>query len=172
MTALHPPLANMARRRVSVQLLLTLLALLLCPARPTSAPAPGAAPGPASSATTTSRVFTYFKPLVHLSPADQAKETQALLLWNASWLEQGWQTEVVSNEKAKEHPAFAQLLAAFFELPTVNRVEYEVACYTRWVAMSALPAAHKPACRTALTHRSCRPGGGRRRGDDRLRCAF
>ena len=57
-------------------------------------------------------------------------------MWNESWTHAGWATQVLSQEDARRSPRYDQYLSAFFELPTVNRVEYEVACYMRWVAMS------------------------------------
>jgi len=84
----------------------------------------------------TSDVYTFYKQ----AQLGAEKELEAIELWNASWTRAGWSTHVLTPADAKAHPRYKEFLAAFFELPTSNRVEYEVACYMRWVAMSLTPA--------------------------------
>jgi len=66
-------------------------------------------------------VYTYFT-----RGAGYEKEMEAIGLWNASWTRAGWRPTVLTLADAKTHPRFKDFLAAFFDLPTNNRVEYEV----------------------------------------------
>ena len=63
---------------------------------------------------------------------------QALSLWNESWTRAGWTAQVLSQEDARRAPGYEHFLSSFYELPTVNSIEYEVSCYMRWVAMSVV----------------------------------
>jgi hypothetical protein len=89
----------------------------------------------ATQPATTSDVYTFFTPALGVE-----KELEAIQLWNASWSRQGWTTHVLSLADAKRHPRYKHFLAAFFDLPTANRLEVEIACYMRWVALAATPA--------------------------------
>ena len=63
---------------------------------------------------------------------------QALSLWNESWTRAGWTAQVINQEDAHRSPGYEHYLSSFYDLPTVNRIEYEVSCYMRWVAMSVV----------------------------------
>lgn len=89
-----------------------------------------------AASTVTRNVFTFFKPFG--SVAEKERELGALALWNESWTRAGWNAQVLSQEDARRSPRYEHLLSAFYELPTVNRVKYEVSCYMRWVAMSVV----------------------------------
>ena len=72
------------------------------------------------------------------SVADKNKELGALALWNESWNRAGWNAQVIGQEDARRSPRYEHYLSSFYDLPTVNRIEYEVSCYMRWVAMSVV----------------------------------
>ena len=94
--------------------LLQLSLLLLAAASPCTGGSAAAAGG------STRRVYTYFT-----RGAGAEKELEAISLWNASWTAAGWTPTVLSLADAKKHPRFKDFLAAFFDLLTNNRVEYE-----------------------------------------------
>lgn len=57
-------------------------------------------------------------------------------LWEASWAARGWEPVILSKEHAMRHEGFAFLDEAVRKFPTVNRSDYELACYHRHLAMA------------------------------------
>ena len=57
--------------------------------------------------------------------------------WRRSWAKQGWNPVVLGVEDAKRNPMFREFDEKCQKLPTVNPIEYELACYRRWMAVAA-----------------------------------
>lgn len=79
-------------------------------------------------------VFTYYQPLDIRHSGEQA---EMIRHWKRSWAKQGWNPRVLGIEDARRHPMFDEFDARVRKLPTVNSVDYEVACYHRWLAVAA-----------------------------------
>jgi len=67
-----------------------------------------------------------------------------LHLWNESWTNAGFKTLVLGREDAQKYPRYEMLLENIQSLPapysTSEHIStYDVACFLRWAAMSALP---------------------------------
>jgi hypothetical protein len=80
-------------------------------------------------------VYTYFSSLPGSNPDHAAR---LLLIWRDAWAKQGYEPIVLNETHARKHE-----LASFLEnkvrmLPTLNVIEYEMACYMRWAAMAAV----------------------------------
>lgn len=57
-------------------------------------------------------------------------------LWEESWAARGWEPVILNKEHAMRHEGFAVFDEAVRKFPTVNRSEYELACYHRHLAMA------------------------------------
>ena len=82
----------------------------------------------------TDLIHTYFTPVPDLNLVD---ETKLLLLWRENWKAQGFETTVLNEYIARQHPYFAEFDQVVSQFPTVNPKKYEVACFHRWLAMAA-----------------------------------
>lgn len=79
-------------------------------------------------------VHTYFAP-----SSDEAtrKEQEAVLeLWKKNWTEHGWDARVLTEDVARRHLQFKPYQEAIEMLPIKNPMEYEKACFNRWLAMA------------------------------------
>lgn len=79
-------------------------------------------------------VHTYFAP-----SSDEAtrKEQEAVLdLWKKNWTDHGWDSRVLTEEVARRHLQFKPYQEAIELLPIKNPMEYEKACFNRWLAMA------------------------------------
>lgn len=77
------------------------------------------------------KVITY---KANLTERDDAHEQGLLDRWAKSWQAHGWEPEVVGPAEAESHPDYSWLSMGFAAQPTVNRKDYEQACWIRWLA--------------------------------------
>jgi hypothetical protein len=77
------------------------------------------------------KVFTYYD-----RPGKSVELDRIVALWARSWSEQGWKPVVLDEETAKLHADYPTLLRRIPHLPTVNAIDYETACYVRWLALA------------------------------------
>lgn len=82
------------------------------------------------------------KPTVHTycawssDPTTSAEQAKVLLIWEKNWADAGWQTRVLTERTAMDHPKYEEFRKGFAALPIKNPMEYEMACFMRWVAMA------------------------------------
>jgi hypothetical protein len=83
-------------------------------------------------------VYTYYTPLRE-APDLWAEDTQRKLIdvWRRSWAKRGWNPVVLTEQDAARHPRYPEFKKKFWSLPTEYGHNYEVACFMRWVAVSA-----------------------------------
>uniref|UniRef100_A0A7S0M5A6 Uncharacterized protein n=1 Tax=Cryptomonas curvata TaxID=233186 RepID=A0A7S0M5A6_9CRYP len=81
-------------------------------------------------------ICTYFEPL-GLNPEDDNRTLETVGLWRQSWIQQGWDTKVLTEKDAALHPDYQTIKDKLLKLPTVNTQAYEMSCYLRWVAAVA-----------------------------------
>lgn len=74
------------------------------------------------------KIFTYFEPLSNAGPL--------LDYWYSVWTDRGFEPVFLSLGNARAHPKFDVFSKKIGTLPTVNNVEYERACYLRWLAFA------------------------------------
>lgn len=79
------------------------------------------------------KVVTYFETI---SDRDTAHEDALLDRWAKSWAAAGWEPEVVGKRETEAHPDCGWLTNGFGSQPTVNRPDYELACWRRWLAFA------------------------------------
>ncbi len=77
---------------------------------------------------------TYFEPLG--SPED-SEYREILEIWSESWSKYGWNTRVLTEKDAAQHPRYDIIRAELLKLPSINSQAYELSCYLRWVAAVA-----------------------------------
>ena len=83
------------------------------------------------------KIYSYFAAVPELSLYD---ETKLALLWRERWSAAGFEPFILSEWHAQLHPDFAAVNEAVSKLPSVNPVNYERACWLRWVALAAAGA--------------------------------
>ncbi|KAJ8020575.1 hypothetical protein HOLleu_40204 [Holothuria leucospilota] len=83
-------------------------------------------------------IYTYFQKQSNIAEQDIKEHNDTINVWKRTWSEAGWTPRVLSEDEAKKHPEYDILHEKFFALPTVNRKEYEMACFLRHVAMAAV----------------------------------
>lgn len=76
-------------------------------------------------------VYTYYHPV-----AGMVDPRRLIALWEDSWRSHGWDTKILSEGDAKDHPAFDIYLAQIRKFPSSNPSGYERACYMRHLAMA------------------------------------
>ena len=81
-------------------------------------------------------ICTYFEPL-GINPEDDNRTLETVGLWRQSWIQQGWDTRVLTEKDAALHPDYQTIKDKLLKLPTVNTQAYEMSCYLRWVAAVA-----------------------------------
>ena len=81
------------------------------------------------------RIYTYYDNISEL--AKHEKQIEMLRHWSASWAKRGWEPVVLSRKHAENHPFCAEYESRVRRLPTVNDLNYETACYLRWLAVAA-----------------------------------
>ncbi len=80
-------------------------------------------------------VYTYYTKLSE----DQHKESEPMLAhWRRSWASRGWNPVVLNQLHAQCHPLFNVFTDRVKALPTANPIEYELACYQRWLAVAQM----------------------------------
>lgn len=80
------------------------------------------------------KVYTYYEKVAH---KDDSEQLQMIHHWRTSWAKRGWYPVVLHREDAERHPFFKEFANSVLRLPTVNSVDYEMACYHRWLAVAA-----------------------------------
>lgn len=73
-------------------------------------------------------VYTYYQPVLD-------NQNELISVWKRSWQKYGWTPVVIDENIAKQHPEFRRYFERIIQLPTVNPLAYETACYLRWLAM-------------------------------------
>lgn len=73
-------------------------------------------------------IHTYYDPAL-------PNQEWMLQKWADAWRDAGFVTKVLSLKEAGTHSNFQQFDEYFRSLPTVNPIEYELACWRRWIAM-------------------------------------
>jgi hypothetical protein len=79
------------------------------------------------------KVFTY-----HAAALSEKPPRPLYDYWKSGWEKNGWEPVLLTLEDAKKHPRFSDFDNHVRSLPTVNPVEYEVACYHRWLALEVV----------------------------------
>ncbi|PJF18324.1 hypothetical protein PSACC_01866 [Paramicrosporidium saccamoebae] len=59
-------------------------------------------------------------------------------IWLRAWHMQGFHPRILSAQHAKLHPRYEYYMDAFAKHPTINFKQYEMTCYRRWLAFSAV----------------------------------
>lgn len=88
-------------------------------------------------------VYTYYHGMYEegMPNADAAEAQQQFDMinwWKRSWAKRGWAPRVLTQADAKRHPMFHPITERLKQLPTVNPIEYELACYHRWLAVAVM----------------------------------
>lgn len=79
-------------------------------------------------------VHTYFAP--SSDDATRKEQETVLELWKKNWTDHGWDARVLTEEVARRHLQFKPYQEAIEMLPIKNPMEYEKACFNRWLAMA------------------------------------
>lgn len=75
-------------------------------------------------------VYTYYDPV----PSMPSQEWM-LQKWSYEWTRLGFLPKILSRQDAMSHANFAELEKHFQKYPSINPLEYELACWLRWIAM-------------------------------------
>lgn len=84
-----------------------------------------------------STVCTYYEPV-----AGMAYPRKLIDLWAVSWRDHGWETLILSEADAKDHPGYEYFSERIRAFPSVNPSGYERACYMRHLAMASTANCH------------------------------
>lgn len=79
------------------------------------------------------KAYCYFQPI---DDPQFDQHAELVRRWKASWMRAGWDVVVLTERNARCHPAWAWFHAKIKDLPTVNPVAYENACFLRWLALA------------------------------------
>lgn len=79
------------------------------------------------------KVYTYFQNSSYGSIKMRGIR-RLLKLWLRAWHQAGYDPIILTSANASSHPQYHPLREAFERFPTVNNLDYEVACYLRWLA--------------------------------------
>lgn len=80
-------------------------------------------------------VYTYFDPVPGISIEET---TRLILLWKENWEHFGYEPRVLNESFARRHPLYKEFSERIARFPTVNKKEYDRACFLRWLAMSTV----------------------------------
>lgn len=88
-------------------------------------------------------IYTYYHEMygegMPEEDAEKEKEQREMIRhWKRSWAKRGWAPKVLTQSDAKRHPMFDAFTERVKRLPTVNPMEYEIACYHRWLAVAVM----------------------------------
>lgn len=83
------------------------------------------------------KVYTYFD-----SNFVSRDARKILALWEQCWQRAGWEPVVLDSNTAKQHPRYQSVVDRVRQFPTVNKPQYEMACYVRWLAMAQVGGLH------------------------------
>ena len=86
------------------------------------------------------KVATYFEPL---NPDRESDDRALIRLWWDSWRKHGWDPVVLGRADVNGHIMHDCVLREVQEFPTVNGKSYEVCCFMRHLAFSALAERNK-----------------------------
>ena len=79
-------------------------------------------------------ICTYYEP-VFAEFKEFADDYSGLLrIWEESWAMQGWRPVILRERDAQKHPLYAENIQNLKKMPTMNKMQYELACYLRWFA--------------------------------------
>ena len=76
-------------------------------------------------------VYAYYEPVLAF-PVEI--ELQLISYWDESWRRRGWNTALLNNEIATQHPSYDKFVVAVRALPTRNKKDYMLQCFVRWLA--------------------------------------
>lgn len=79
-------------------------------------------------------VYTYYH---DYDEESSGEHYEMIAHWGRSWANRGWNPKVLTRQDAVKHPLFKEIDDRLRRLPTVNVLEYELACYHRWLAVAA-----------------------------------
>src|SRR5574343_993366 len=79
------------------------------------------------------KVFTYFNPVPEM---DVSTEHKLIVLWQHAWRMSGYEPVILTHLHADAHPQWAEVDELVRSFPTVNPVDYELACWHRWLALA------------------------------------
>lgn len=82
------------------------------------------------------KVHTYFETL-----PENPDGARLLELWKENWTQHGWEPVVLFREMTGVHPLSRELERLIARLPSTNSLEYESACWRRWLAVAVAAAA-------------------------------
>lgn len=77
------------------------------------------------------KVYTYYETIFEDGP-------QMLEIWRRKWSEAGFNPVVLDRSHAMRHPKYVELNRRVGQLPTINGIDYERACYIRWLAFDLM----------------------------------
>ncbi|KAJ8021941.1 hypothetical protein HOLleu_39286 [Holothuria leucospilota] len=83
-------------------------------------------------------MYTYFQKDNNTKPDAVNENNKILHLWERAWSLAGWKPRILTEEDAKRHPNYEEFSRKFWAFPTVNKKEYEIACFMRYLAMAAV----------------------------------
>lgn len=78
------------------------------------------------------KVFTYYSGTGQ-NPYD---DWQLLRLWQLNWAHFGFEPVILNEYIARKHPKYDKFNDRIKSYPTINPVDYERACYIRWLAFA------------------------------------
>jgi hypothetical protein len=78
-------------------------------------------------------VYTYYIPVPQLPSEDEAA---LIAIWKHSWMKAGFDPIVLSEKDCKESPYYEQYKKHVKNLPSINPIGYDEACWMRWLAAS------------------------------------
>lgn len=79
------------------------------------------------------RIHTYFEVVPEMNDENELKLIE---LWEKSWAKFGFETLVLNESHARQHPYWDEYSKAVENLPTINPKGYERACWVRHLAMA------------------------------------
>lgn len=79
-------------------------------------------------------IYTYFEEVPGISSDDARKLIE---LWKTEWSKAGYNPIVLGRGDAMKHPQYQKLLDVFESFPSINPKGYDLACWLRWLAVSA-----------------------------------
>lgn len=79
-------------------------------------------------------IYTYFEEVTGINSDDSRKLIE---LWKTEWSKAGYRPIVLGRGDAEKHPQYKKLLKVFESFPSINPKGYDLACWLRWLAVSA-----------------------------------
>lgn len=76
-------------------------------------------------------VYTFYENIDFIN--NNSNQEDLINLWRESWIKLGWKPIVLTKKNVMITEEEYNLIS---KIPTVNNIDYEMACYVRWKAMS------------------------------------